>query len=129
MIPKRGGGRERKKERKKEKLVFTEECQQTNVEEIITLKFQHFVILNVITDLGNSLSAMQETRFKPWVRKTPWRREWLSTPVFLPGEFHGQRSLVGHSPWGHKESDTTEQLTHTHTHTRTHTSINTKTTL
>ena len=35
--------------------------------------------------------------------KTPWRREWLPTPVFLPGEFHGQRSLVGYSPWGHKE--------------------------
>ena len=34
-----------------------------------------------------------------------WRREWQSTPVFLPGEFHGQRSLVGYSPWGHKESD------------------------
>ena len=38
----------------------------------------------------------------------------------LPGEFHGQRSLVSYSPWGHKESDTTEQLTHTHTHTHTH---------
>ena len=37
-----------------------------------------------------------------------WRREWLLTPVFLPGEFHGQRSLTGHSPWGLKESDTTE---------------------
>ena len=36
---------------------------------------------------------------------------WLPTPVFLPGEFHGQRSLAGYSPWGHKESDTTEQLT------------------
>ena len=46
-------------------------------------------------------------------RKIPWRREWLSTPVFLPGEFHGQRSLGGNSPWGHKESDMTEQLTHT----------------
>ena len=41
----------------------------------------------------------------------PWRREWQSTPVFLPGEFHGQRSLMGYSPWGHKDSDTTEQLT------------------
>ena len=41
----------------------------------------------------------------------PWRREWLSTPVFLPGEFHGRRSLVGCSPWGCKESDTTEQRT------------------
>ena len=36
-----------------------------------------------------------------------------STPVFLPGDSHGQRSLAGYSPWGHKESDTTEQLTHT----------------
>ena len=42
-------------------------------------------------------------------------KEMATTPVFLPGEFHGQRSLVGYSPWGHKESDTTEQLTHTHT--------------
>ena len=38
----------------------------------------------------------------------PWRRKWQSTPVFLPGEFNGQRSLEGYSPWGHKESDTTE---------------------
>ena len=40
----------------------------------------------------------------------PQRREWQPTPVFLPGESHGQRSLVGYSPWGLKESDTTEQL-------------------
>ena len=39
-------------------------------------------------------------RFDPWVRKIPWRRKWLPTPVFLPGESHGQRSLVGYSPWG-----------------------------
>ena len=44
----------------------------------------------------------------------PLGREWLPTPVFLPGEFHGQRSLAGYSPWGCRESDTTEQLTHTH---------------
>ena len=49
-----------------------------------------------------------------------WRREWQPTPVFLPGEFHEQRSLVGYSPRGHKECDTTERLTHTHTHTHTH---------
>ena len=42
------------------------------------------------------------------VGKIPWRREWQPTPVFLPGEFHGQRSLAGYSPRGHKESDTTE---------------------
>ena len=45
------------------------------------------------------------------VGKIPWRREWQPTPVFLPGEFHGQRSLMGCSPWGRKESDTTERLT------------------
>ena len=59
-------------------------------------------------------------RFNPWIGNIPWRREWLPTPVFLLGEFNGQRSLVGYSPWGCKESDTTEQLTHTHTHTHTH---------
>ena len=46
-----------------------------------------------------------------WVRKIPWRKEWLLTPVFLPGEFHGHRSLVGYSPWVHKELDMTEPLT------------------
>ena len=45
------------------------------------------------------------------VPNIPWRREWLLTPVFFPGEFHGQRSLVGYSPWCHKELDTTERLT------------------
>ena len=51
-----------------------------------------------------------------WVRKIPWRRKWQPTSVFLPGESHGQRSLVGYSPWGHKELDTTEHtLTHTNT--------------
>ena len=42
------------------------------------------------------------------VGKIPWSRIWQPTPVFLPGEFHGQRSLVGYSPWGPKELDTTE---------------------
>ena len=42
-----------------------------------------------------------------------WRRKWQPTPVFLPGESHGKRSLVGYSPWGCKESKTTERLTHT----------------
>ena len=49
--------------------------------------------------------------FNPQIGKIPWRREWLPTPVSFPGEFHGQRSLAGSSPWDHKESDTTEQLT------------------
>ena len=51
-------------------------------------------------------------RFDPWVGKIPWRRARQPTPVFLPGESHGQRSLVGYSPWGHKESDTNEATEH-----------------
>ena len=47
--------------------------------------------------------------FKPWVRKILMSRKWQPTPIFLPGESHGQRSLAGYSPWGHNESDTTEQ--------------------
>ena len=54
------------------------------------------------------LPAMQETRFFPLAGKMPWRRKWQPTPVLLPGKFHQQSSLVGYSPWGRKESDTTE---------------------
>ena len=50
-------------------------------------------------------------RFNPQVKNIPWRRKWQPTPVFLPGEFHGQRSLVVYSAWGCKELDTTEWLT------------------
>ena len=49
-------------------------------------------------------------RFDPSLGKIPWRRRWQSTSVLLPGKSHGQRSLVGYSPWGRKESDTTEPL-------------------
>ena len=60
-------------------------------------------------------------RFYPWVGKILWRRKWQPTPVFLPGESHGQRSLVGYNPWGHKEVDTTELLsTYTYIYTHTH---------
>ena len=57
------------------------------------------------------LPPMQETRVRSLGRREiPWRRKWQSTPVFLPGESHGRRSLVGYSPRGRKESDTTERL-------------------
>ena len=52
--------------------------------------------------------------FNPWVRKIPWRRAWQPTPAFLPGESHGQWSLVGYSPWGHSESDKTEMTKPAH---------------
>ena len=71
-----------------------------------------------------NLPAKQET-WAPWIRKIPWRRKGQPTPVFLPGEFHGQRSLVGYSSWGCKESNITEWLNmlmhvgaRTHTHTQ-----------
>ena len=54
----------------------------------------------------------------PWDGKIPWRREWQPSPVFLPVKPHGQRSLAGCSPWGHKEWERTEQLS-THAHTKT----------
>ena len=46
--------------------------------------------------------------FDLWVGKIPWSRAWQPTPVFLPGESHGQRSLVGYSPWGCRELDAAE---------------------
>ena len=63
------------------------------------------------SDGKESACNVEDPGFNPWVWKVPWRREWHPTLVFLPGEFHGQRSLVGYSPWSHKESDRTEQLT------------------
>ena len=60
--------------------------------------------------------------FDPWVGKIPWNRKWQPTPVLLPGECHGQRSLAGYSPWGHRELDSTERLNHhCHTYIYTHT--------
>ena len=46
----------------------------------------------------------------PWVEKIPWRREWQPTPLFFPGESHGQRNLAGYSPWDRKESDMAEHV-------------------
>ena len=57
-----------------------------------------------------SACKCRRCRFDPWVGKIPWRRTWQPTPVFLPGESHGQRSLAGYSPWGRKELGMTYQL-------------------
>ena len=67
------------------------------------------MVKNPPSNAGNTRDT-----FDPWVQKIPWRRKWKPIPVLLPGKFRGQRSLVGYSKWGRKESDTTE---HTHTHT------------
>ena len=66
---------------------------------------------SLVAQTVKNLPAMQET----WVLSLGWedplRREWQPTPVFLPGESHGQRVLVGYSPWGRKQSDMAERLT------------------
>ena len=53
------------------------------------------------SDSKESVCNAGRPRFTPWVGKIPWRRKWEPIPVFLPGEVHGQRSLVGYSPWDH----------------------------
>ena len=72
---------------------------------------------NIISRLSRLLSGKESTcqcrkckrlRFDPWVRQIPWRKKWQPTPVSLPGKFHGQRSLVGYSPWGCKELEMTK---------------------
>ena len=78
--------------------------------------FQSFIIL---TGLPRRFSGKESTyqcrrfricMFDPWLSKIPWRRKWQPAPVFLPGKFHEYRSLVGYSPWGHKELDMSAQL-------------------
>ena len=76
-----------------------------------TLQNSFSIALAQVAHMVKNLPAMHENGFDPWVEKMPWRREWQRTPIFLPGEFHGQRSLIGHSPWNHKELHMTEQLT------------------
>ena len=71
------------------------------------------------SDSIKNLPAVLETRVQSLGQKVPLEREWQPTPVFLPGEFHGQRNLAGCCLWDCKELDMTERLTHTHTHTHT----------
>ena len=61
-----------------------------------------------------NLLVMQETRVQSLGQEDPLEKEWLPILVFLPEKFHGQRSLAGSSPWGHKELDTTEVTEHAH---------------
>ena len=70
----------------------------------VTIHQVTFLMAQVVKNLPHC----RRCRFIHWVGKITWRRKWKPTPVFLPGDFHGQRSLAGYSPCGHKESDTTE---------------------
>ena len=64
------------------------------------------------SDDKESVCNKRKLGFNPWVRKVPWRSDWQPTLVFLSAKSHEQRSLAGYSPWGHKESNMTEQLTY-----------------
>ena len=66
-------------------------------------------VVLVVKNLSANAGDIRDAGSIP-VSKIPWRRAWQPTPVFLPKESHGQRSLVGYSPWGHKKLDTVEQL-------------------
>ena len=66
---------------------------------------------SLVSQTVKNLPAIQETRVPTLDWEDPWRRKCQPTLVFLPGKFHGERSLEGHSPWGHKELDTNERLT------------------
>ena len=74
-------------------------------------ELMHIFGAYLVAHMVKNLPALQETWVRSLVRKIPWKREWQPTPVFLLGEVHGQRSLVGYSPWSCKELDTTDQLT------------------
>ena len=88
------------------------DTQQTR-EVIITDKAALHMEL-VVKNPPDNTGDVKTHGFSPWVRKSPWRRAWQPTPVFLPGESQGQRSLAGCSPWGQKESDTIQATQHAH---------------
>ena len=77
---------------------------------VFTLSYNLFRSLVSYYGLPWWLLQCRRPGFNPWLGKIPWRRKWQPTPVFLPGKSHGWRSLVGYSPRGRKESDTTERL-------------------
>ena len=64
----------------------------------------------VVKNLPANAGDAGDSGFYPWAGKIPWRRKCQSTPAFMPGKFHGQRGLVGYSPWGCKEPDMTERV-------------------
>ena len=77
---------------------------------LIASVFVAFQEVPEVKNLPANVGDLRDLGFDSWVRKIPWRRKWQLIPVFLPGKFHGQRSLSSYSSWGHKESDTLKWL-------------------
>ena len=109
------------------KFTFARICKSKYVNQIVisrkgnffTLKLPYMMNILIAKAIPGGVSGKESAHqcrrckrrgFDPWVRKIPWRRKWQPTPVFLPGEPPGQRSLVGYSSWGHRELDITERL-------------------
>ena len=68
----------------------------------VLLDFFQYLLSYLVAQGKESACQCRRRWFDPWVRKTPWRRKWQPTPVFLPGESHGQKILVDYSPQGRK---------------------------
>ena len=92
----------RRKRKKKKTLSISSHSPISFPYPLATTKLLSGSISAYIAQSVKNLPAMQETQVHSWVGKILWRRKWQSTPVFLPGKSHGQRSLVGYSPWGCK---------------------------
>ena len=86
---------------------FTDEKTEAQRTELAFLRVQGFPCGSVVKNLLATQGAQE--RFNPWVRKSPWSRKWQHAPGFLPGNFHGQSSLAGYSPWHCTELDMTQQ--------------------
>ena len=91
-------------------LLFTLTCFHSLITVLLCKLFRPLCMLSLELRWQRICLQCRRCGFNPWVGKILWRREWQPTPVFLLGEFHGQRSLAGYSPWGLKESDMTERL-------------------
>ena len=75
-----------------------------------SLEIKRRLRASLVAQTVKRLPAIQDTGYDSWVGKIPWRSKWHTTPALLPGKSHGQRSLIGYSPWDREESDTTERL-------------------
>ena len=83
-------------------------CAFSGISNGIRLNYRTSQMALVVKNPPANAGDIKRCWFNPWVGKIPWRRAWQPTPGFLPEESFGQRSLAGYSPWGLKESDTTE---------------------
>ena len=88
------------------------EKEQTIMNNNATYHFVGFLSLQIYDGEGFLVKKLRVLNllpgFSPWVEKMSWRKKWPPAPVFLPRESHGQKNLVGYSPWGRKKLDATE---------------------